>query len=305
MSLSGVTSSSTSPPTSPSEGALELAEELSAPLRRFADSLVSAWEDGLPGCCPGVLATEFARMEEEVSSPPGGVPNGSGGEGAAILPLQAPGLRLENKVFRSDTFSRLHVEVAVSGQGLQVVHFTMMPEVGEGQKGLPVVLAGDLVGYRDVVSFAILDPTPVAVHRQMPAAYDEAVARLQAAHFGERCPAIRDGCVDVLPEWGRRIFGARCVCLRRQDFVKERRETEFEELMAGFLSYAEELVALHCAWQDAGAERADASVLRDYCAAQRENEMTVQVLEKCFGRDVAVRYMADVMFPEPSGPVQG
>jgi len=300
-------------------GAPDLAGELCGPLRRFADRLVGSWENGLAGCRTGEIAPEFLRMEggDGGASRPGtgpgsGIRDGNGGGGGEKL---GPLLRLENRVFCSDAFERCHVEVAVSGQGLQVVHFTMMPRNGAGSRkrdghvggGVPpVVLAGDVVGYRGVISFAILDPTPMGTSRCLPPAYDAAVARLQDIHFGKGCAHVRDGCAESLPEWGRRIFGARCVCLRRQDFVKEGRDAEFEALVHNFLAYAEDLVDMHCSWCENGDEQGasfvmDAGALHAYNAAQRENEMTVQVLEKCFGRDVAVRYMSDVMFPDSSG----
>lgn len=82
-----------------------------------------------------------------------------------------PRLEVENRAYRSYAFRKLHLEVAVRQDGLQVVHCVMYPRV---EFDLPI-LSLDLVASGDRVTLAIVDPCPVTGNLSLPPYYANSV----------------------------------------------------------------------------------------------------------------------------------
>ena len=81
-----------------------------------------------------------------------------------------PRLQVENRAYRSHAFRKLHLEVGVRQDGLQVVHCVMYPRL---EFDLPI-LSMDLVANGDRVTLAIVDPCPVNDSLTLPPFYAKA-----------------------------------------------------------------------------------------------------------------------------------
>lgn len=83
-----------------------------------------------------------------------------------------PRLQIENRMYQSPAFRKLHLEVAVRQDGLQVFHCVMYPNV---EYDLPI-LSMDVVANADRISFAIIDPCPVAPDMSIPNIYKQPIS---------------------------------------------------------------------------------------------------------------------------------
>lgn len=201
-----------------------------------------------------------------------------------------PRLQVENRAYRSRAFRKLHVEVAVRQDGLQVVHCVMYPYPAVD---LPI-LSLDMVLSGGRVTLAIIDPCPVSRDLQLPPFYARSVADLQGRYGMESNRSV--------PEWGAAIFSPLCVCLRPQAPAD----------VAAFLKYAIALINFHVqigrlaepvgagggmSEDAAGRKRAEIAAAHErYSARQLDNDKTRRVLEKAFGSGPAEEYMRVVMF---------
>jgi phycocyanobilin:ferredoxin oxidoreductase len=83
-----------------------------------------------------------------------------------------PRLQVENRAYASSAFRKMHLEVAVRGDGLQVLHCVVYPRLSHD---LPI-LSMDLVAVDGRVTLAVADPCPVAADLSLPPFYARAVA---------------------------------------------------------------------------------------------------------------------------------
>jgi phycocyanobilin:ferredoxin oxidoreductase len=195
-----------------------------------------------------------------------------------------PRMQIENRVYSSRTFSKIHLELCRRQDGLQVFHCVMYPRL---EYDLPI-LSFDMVGVEDRVSLAIVDPCPVSWDRRLPDWYADAVRRLQSQYGTQR----------AAPDWGREIFSDVCVLVRPTG----------PEDVAAFVTYAAALTRVHLEvarlQQPVGFGRGPrvqeirAAHLR-YVENQLKNDKTRKVLEAAFGEEFAQRYMGELMFPQP------
>ncbi|KAJ9522471.1 hypothetical protein QJQ45_008231 [Haematococcus lacustris] len=198
-----------------------------------------------------------------------------------------PRLLLENRVYCSRVFRKLHLEVGTRQDGLDVLHVVLYPRYAYD---LPI-LAMDLVLVKGVASLAIVDACPVRAGQELPSYYLETMYDLQA----EFLPGAEN---RSIPEWGSRIFSPACVCLR----------PDSKQQLVGFMKYA---LALHRAHLDLAQRleplpadspsgiRRRAEVLSAHKAFvdnQLANKKTSRVLEAAFGAAWTERYMTDLMF---------
>lgn len=202
-----------------------------------------------------------------------------------------PRMQIENRVYESFCFRKLHIEVAVQQDGLQVLHCVMFPR---NIFDVPI-LSLDMVAYNGRPTFAIIDPCPVSQDLSLPKVYATSVMSLQQKYDIHTNSDI--------PEWGRNIFSDFCIQLR----------PESPEDVGKFLKYSLALVHFHLQFarlalplQSSDGERCDkmgeisASHAR-FSANQLRNDKTRQILEKRFGADLAREYMENMMFDvEPS-----
>eukprot|EP00955_Chlamydomonas_euryale_P061936 358234-Chlamydomonas_euryale.AAC.9 len=209
-----------------------------------------------------------------------------------------PRLYLENRVYCSRVFRKLHLEVGVRQDGLQVLHAVLYPRYAYD---LPILAMDLVVTPAGRVSLAIVDACPVSPDLSLPPHYAATMAELQALFLTD------PGNQRRIPEWGAAIFSPLCVCMTPGDGQE----------LAGFIKYA---VALHRAHlmlshlltpvdgdggkgvpaAAAAASSAKAEQLlaghRRFVEKQLENDKTARVLAAAFGAEWAHAYMREVMF---------
>lgn len=248
--------------------------DLPPPLALVADRIEAAWAARVPGVAPLPLRSDWAWADSD--------PGGSG--------EPRDRLRVENRAYASPAFRKLHLELAVRGDGLAVLHCVLYPRLGLGGGGFPI-LSLDAVAARGAVTLAIVDPCPASMAGALPPAYDAAAAAV-AAECGLP-PANR-----TVPEWGKAIFSRHCALTRPAD-------------PAAFLAWARYALSLHDVHLALAADAvgagsgaaASSSALADtaaaharYAAHQLANAKTRRVLEAAFGSEWADDYMAGCMF---------
>ena len=214
--------------------------------------------------------------------------DGLGDDLASMRPLDdAPSkLCVENAVYESDVFRKMHVELAWGDGGFEVLHVVMYPWA---ERAAPVY-AADAVGFGGRLSLCVVDCAPVTSDLSLPETYEDVGGRMleETLKLGV---ARRE-----LPEWGRAILGPLCLC------VGPRADETASRDVDAFFDYAYKLHDAHCELAKApelvlesGSTRALDAQVR-FCDRQLENEKTRRALERAFGVDVADRYMREVLF---------
>jgi len=113
-------------------------------------------------------------------------------------------LDIDNHVFESPVFRKLHMEIGRSKNGTEIVHAVMHPRV---TLDLPV-LSIDAIVLAGKPRMSIADPCPVTADLSLPLDYAAAVKDLQSRHgIWEGCCVTREP-----PAWGKAIF-SECLVL--------------------------------------------------------------------------------------------
>jgi len=198
-----------------------------------------------------------------------------------------PRLLIENRVYCSRVFRKLHVEVACRQDGLQVVHVVMYPRYAYD---LPI-WAMDVVVIKGVVTLAIVDACPVRDKLALPFLYLQTMQELQELFLDNG-----GGTERHMPDWGTEIFSPACVCVR---------PGSAEELL-GFLKYSTALHRAHCSLSKlmvplkGKSNRLRMEELlqghRRFVDNQLSNKKTSRVLEVAFGAEWTHEYMTQLMF---------
>jgi phycocyanobilin:ferredoxin oxidoreductase len=193
--------------------------------------------------------------------------------------LEGERLVIENHCYQTPQFRKLHLELAQVGNGLDILHCVMFPRA---EYPLPM-FGADVVGMRGQISAAIVDLSPIAADRSLPATYHLELSQLPSVDFAQP----RD-----LPVWGD-IFSQYCT------FVRPVNESEEEH----FLQRVQKILKIHCniATQTQPViSRNERSLIlagqQYYCSRQRENDKTRRILEKSFGSEWTERYMSTLLF---------
>lgn len=202
-------------------------------------------------------------------------------------------LSVENAVYESDVFRKMHCELAWGDGGFEVLHVVMYPWA---ERAAPV-FAADVVGFGGRVSLCIADVAPVTRDLSLPKSYVDALAP-------ELERALGDGSTRrELPDWGRAILGPLCLCVGPKVGDDARADVD------AFFRYAFKLHDVNCALASAPELilPSDSSVALDaqvrFCERQLENVKTRRALERAFGVDLTDRYMRQVLFDvTPSTP---
>jgi len=224
-----------------------------------------------------------------------------------------PRLQVENRVYCSRVYRKLHLEIARRQDGLCVLHAVFYPRLDHD---VPI-FAMDLVAAGGQVTLAIVDCCPVSANSQLPPAYYDTMLRLQAEHLpflggdgaatgaasgggGAAAGVGRGGAGGsrTIPDWGRDIFSPLCVCVRPRSGAE----------LAGFVDYATALCRAHLQLgtlaRPLNRERASdarrlgeiAAAHKRFCDRQLANAKTARVLEAAFGADATREYMRGLMF---------
>ncbi|GFR52683.1 hypothetical protein Agub_g15309 [Astrephomene gubernaculifera] len=202
-----------------------------------------------------------------------------------------PRLHMENRVYCSRAFRKLHVEVAVRQDGMQVLHVVVYPRY---TYDLPI-FGLDLVLKDGHVSLAVVDCCPLRSDLKLPPHYMETMALLQRTFLADQDPTARR-----VPAWGAATFSPLALCISPSS----------PEELAGFVKYA---VALHRAHltmalragpvvAGPGDRRTEARLeemlegQKRFCENQLANKKTRRVLEAAFGPEWTDAYMKKLMF---------
>lgn len=171
----------------------------------------------------------------------------------------------------------------LTGAGVEIVNALVLPRAAVP---LPI-LGADLVALgRDTAMIAAdLSPTlPPGAER------DASLAPLSRAHAA--FPALPPG--GALPAFCAAYFSPYALYTRFPTAAREATASALRAMVAAFLTIAR-----------ATPPRPDlapavAKVMDDYAGAHRTDDRGLDMLEKMFGRAIAARYLAEVLFPSPS-----
>lgn len=194
-----------------------------------------------------------------------------------------PRMQIENRVYQSYCFRKLHMEVVVKQDGMQVLHCVMYPR---NTFDLPI-LSMDVVAYKGRPSFLIIDPCPVTTNLSLPPLYAQSVQAIQKKYDVATNRSI--------PDWGKEIFSEYCILMRP--------ETPAD--VGKFIKYALALTHFHVQFArlanpvDPGKIQKRKEIYEAharYSRKQLENDKTRRVLAQCFGNQLADDYMSTYMF---------
>jgi len=192
--------------------------------------------------------------------------------------LEGEKLVIENRCYQTPQFRKMHLELAKVGKGLDILHCVMFPEPSYG---LPL-FGCDIVAGPAGVSAAIADLSPTLGDRQLPEAYQKALAELGQPEFEQQ---------RELPPWGE-IFSEYCLFIRPSNSAEE---TQFVQRVRNFLDiHCRLAIAAEILGKDETWEHRQGQI--HYCQQQQKNDKTRRVLEKAFGEAWAERYMSKVLF---------
>ncbi len=193
--------------------------------------------------------------------------------------LEGERLTIENTCYQTLQFRKLHLELARVGNTLDILHCVMFPHPCFD---LPI-FGVDIVAAHGSICAAIVDLSPVADDRQLPAEYTEALAQLPVMQFAHR---------RELPAWGD-IFSDFCLFIRPGNLEEER----------AFINQVMHYLSIHCQLAcetiAVGSREARTAVVagqRRYCSQQQKNDKTRRILERAFGADWAQRYLETMLF---------
>lgn len=282
-------------------GTWRLRKCLCPPLQNLASNIEGRWRAVLPDLSACPIPEHYRYIDSVLVAR---ASNGKNGKDDAEQPPRGmdpprddprwPRLRLENRAYSSHAFRKLHLEVAVRQDGLQVVHCVMYPRLNFD---LPI-LSIDMVASDGRITLCIIDPCPVTTNLTLPSHYLGPIHQLQDKYGVTTNRGV--------PAWGEAIFSQFCVCMR---------PTSAEEL-GSFLKYAVALSDFHlqmgrlAAPVGSSASFSEESTRRRlaeiracherFASKQLENDKTRRVLESKLGSRLTEDYMTTVMFDVPA-----
>jgi phycocyanobilin:ferredoxin oxidoreductase len=198
--------------------------------------------------------------------------------------FEYPRLQIENRTYKSRVFRKIHLELAVRQDGLQVFHFVMYPRF---YYGLPI-LCMDIVSYNTGSMFAIADTSPVRLNNTLPEFYATGIKLLMKDFATPQSN-------QALPSWGRNILSHLCIS------IKPNNDAEVDM----FINYACALARIHLEVSrlvdpvspDRTKKVQEIIVChRRFCHNQTKNKKTFSILASSFGEDKAAKYIKNFMF---------
>lgn len=191
--------------------------------------------------------------------------------------LDEDNVKVENYVWKTEKFRKIHIEVAQMKSGLNILHTNMYPRY---EYDIPI-FGADIVASPKSVGAAIVDISSIREDRSLPKDYE--ILDIVPRDFEED---------KRMPEWGD-VFSKYCV------FVKptEDEYQKFVDLTFTYLNY-------HCNishrvkpnWDNYPNVYAGHKY---YCDKQRKNDKTRRVLKSIFGEEFADKYISEMLFDYP------
>ena len=184
---------------------------------------------------------------------------------------------IENYVWESEKFRKVHLEIAQMKSGLDILHTNMYPRY---QYDIPI-FGADIVASSKSVGAAIVDISSIREDRSLPEQYE--ILNILDTEFQED---------KKMPDWGD-VFSEYCVFVRPT-------EDEYDKFVNTAFTY----LNYHCVisyntkenWEKVSDNYAGHKY---YCEKQRKNNKTRRVLESIFGVDYADKYISEMLFDYP------
>lgn len=225
-------------------------------IQSLADSILDSWNE------------HFELKEIEVPEEFGKIEKSSGDEEEVYI---------ENYVWETEKFRKIHLEVAQMKSGLDILHTNMYPRY---EYDLPI-FGADIVASSKSVGAAIVDISSIKEDRSLPESYK--ILDIVSDREFEKD--------KKMPEWGD-VFSEYCV------FVSPTEE-EYDK----FVNIAFTYLNYHCAISNI--TKPDGNVQENYeghkhyCEKQRQNNKTRGVLKNIFGDEFADKYISEMLFDYP------
>jgi len=225
-------------------------------IQSLADSILDSWQE------------HFDLQEVELSEEFKNIEISDGDEEEVYV---------ENYVWETEKFRKIHLEVAQMKSGLDILHTNMYPRY---EYDIPIYGA-DIVASSKSVGAAIVDISSVREDRTLPDQYE--ILNIIDTDFEED---------KKMPDWGD-VFSQYCVFVRPT-------EEEYEKFVNTAFTY----LNYHCAISYNTKPNWDnyPNVYQGhkyYCEKQRQNNKTRRVLESIFGDEFADRYIKEMLFDYP------
>lgn len=225
-------------------------------IQSLADSILDSWNE------------HFELKEIEIPEEFGRIEKSSDGEEDVYI---------ENYVWETEKFRKIHLEVAQMKSGLDILHTNMYPRY---EYDLPI-FGADIVASSKSVGAAIVDISSIKEDRSLPESYK--ILDIVSDRDFEKD--------KKMPEWGD-VFSEYCV------FVSPTEE-EYDK----FVNIAFTYLNYHCAISNI--TKPDGNVQENYeghkhyCEKQRQNNKTRGVLKNIFGDEFADKYISEMLFDYP------
>lgn len=225
-------------------------------IQSLADSILDSWNE------------HFELKEIEVPEEFGKIEKSSGDEEEVYI---------ENYVWETEKFRKIHLEVAQMKSGLDILHTNMYPRY---EYDLPI-FGADIVASSKSVGAAIVDISSIKEDGSLPESYK--ILDIVSDREFEKD--------KKMPEWGD-VFSEYCV------FVSPTEE-EYDK----FVNIAFTYLNYHCAISNI--TKPDGNVQENYeghkhyCEKQRQNNKTRGVLKNIFGDEFADKYISEMLFDYP------
>lgn len=184
---------------------------------------------------------------------------------------------IENYVWETEKFRKIHLEVAQMKSGLDILHTNMYPRY---EYDLPI-FGADIVASSKSVGAAIVDISSIREDKTLPESYK--ILDIVSDRDFEKD--------KKMPEWGD-VFSEYCV------FVSPTEEeyNKFVNIAFTYLNY-------HCAISNitkpGGNIQENYEGHKHYCEKQRQNNKTRGVLKNIFGDEFADKYISEMLFDYP------
>lgn len=184
---------------------------------------------------------------------------------------------IENYVWESEKFRKVHLEIAQMKSGLDILHTNMYPRY---EYDIPI-FGADIVASSKSVGAAIVDISSIREDRSLPEQYE--ILNILDTEFEED---------KKMPDWGD-VFSEYCVFVRPT-------EDEYDKFVNTAFTY----LNYHCVisyntkenWEKVSDNYTGHKY---YCEKQRKNNKTRRVLESIFGVDYADKYISEMLFDYP------
>ena len=185
-------------------------------------------------------------------------------------------VEIENYMWETEKFRKIHLEVAKMKSGLNILHVNMYPRY---EYDIPI-FGADIVASPKSVGAAIVDISSICEDRSLPESYQ--ILDIINEEFKES---------KKMPEWGD-VFSKYCV------FVKPTEE-EYEK----FINLAFTYLNYHCVISNIAKPTDNIEKNYEghkyYCEKQRKNDKTRRVLKSIFGQEFADKYIEEMLFDCP------